>query len=615
MPLKISDVLRSVDEYKIIHPHYEKYSTYLRNAIKRGVDAVGRISTPEMIEAVRIHLSSQTRCTLVISEDSDDMKNRSFCVLEGNTEKWMCQLRCLCARGRIFSLPAYYKKLQDTVLHVGFELDPITVSKSCTVLEIDGNVYEVVSLLLGVEQHEFIEYQRLDRIINFIQNDPQARRYFSLLDRFLKHCRTLHWQERERLLVFSGAVFSALGTTYTRDVDLLYVAEHRHKQELQKVFEEFFRIHHDIEPTVLLSDLNWYTGVNGMRFEYKNRWLTLVLPQISGADNVFHCMSDPTHFFFFGGLKFLSIRLNIFRFSQRSSPDSLADLIMMHRLTNYPVRDILCLPTLTIRQGSPRIFYSHIDSIVNRVHMKIKKYYGEIVPKKRIRKYLPYCEIKEYDINRLDGKPIRDPITWRVEVALFEQENNIIARGSSAGRILQVGVSERRPFSDIVYSESSINRLYRSNRSNSTTTYSDPNSTWDVSKSPYRLVLFHLSLHRFWGEKARLRQNLIATEAPIVIVTFLDGDKVDTALQEQNGQFQIRDRQEPVFGLYRVAETAKVLVYMRKGHGITQGEVQPTVYTPDLVRFFKDMGYIDTKVYLYEGSITSFFKTISFERR
>ena len=155
-------------------------------------------------------------------------------------------------------------------------------------------------------------------------------------------------------IVFSGAIFQTIGLTYTRDIDVLILAENNKPDEVKKMNAQCSDNSIVLDPTILASDGKWYQGEKNL--EYKNLWLTYLLPKSVGVDDILDIAADPKYYFIFMGIKFTSLKLNINRFLSRSNDSSLADLVMLEKINGYKIGDDLCIPNMTIRQGTIKIF-------------------------------------------------------------------------------------------------------------------------------------------------------------------------------------------------------------------------------------------------------------------
>jgi len=101
-------------------------------------------------------------------------------------------------------------------------------------------IYEILGYLMGINCLQTLKYQRLDRIVDFMTGtNTEAKRVYQQMDVFLKFLKTHTWQERDRMIIMSGAVYQAIGLTYTPDIDILVVNSNKNAKEACRMCDRF----------------------------------------------------------------------------------------------------------------------------------------------------------------------------------------------------------------------------------------------------------------------------------------------------------------------------------------------------------------------------------------
>jgi hypothetical protein len=239
------------------------------------------------------------------------------------------------------------------------------------------NYYDSISFLLGIESIRILKYQRLDRIKEFL-NNPEAFTVFDILQQFNNYIHTLSYEERDMNLIHSGSVLEALGTTYTRDVDVIIFKVNDSPDQVKEFIKGIQSKLTEIDQSVIDKNGDYHIKVDEEPLKYKKLWFTYQLPALDGAQDIFDVNVNPVFHFHFAGMKFFNVNLTVYRFLQRASVSSMADLLMLYELNKLDIRDKICLPNMTIRQGKIVAFYGkYLDIYFNAVQKALREYYNK----------------------------------------------------------------------------------------------------------------------------------------------------------------------------------------------------------------------------------------------
>jgi len=231
-------------------------------------------------------------------------------------------------------------------------------------------IYEISTLLLGIDSLLFLEHQNLENYCNnFILTN--AKNSINMIQLFRSKLKFYNWIEKEKFAIFSGAILQFLGTLYTQDLDLQYIDYSNNINQMKNIIEQFneFDIHTIGNNTVIIKDKKnntKYINLSHMYYIYMYEF-----PSMIDVDNLHIIMEDPKYHFHFLGMKCFSLHLTYSRLLSRKHPFSFIDIYMMKKINNLSFQQP-CIPNLTIRQGKVSITNDQED--LYKFYKSIKKY-------------------------------------------------------------------------------------------------------------------------------------------------------------------------------------------------------------------------------------------------
>lgn len=589
--LKISKKIQSVEGIRI-HLCYnlEKYHVYLYKKKKKGISYLRLKLDDVVIEKLLFQLVILKENNNVISLGRKDV---TLPKLSPSRKHDLNYLYVIISENKL--------KFNDEV----FEL---------------GNLYESLGYVLGKEIFNILKYQRLDRIQNFINSKEESYDIYKLLSDFSDYIKRFDWQYRERLVIHSGAFFQTVGTTYTRDLDVLILQEMKPVSEVRTILAKFTKeMKLDVDPSVLVNDENWYTK-DEKTLPYKKLWLSTVWPSLVGAKNMYEVICNPTFYFQFMGIKFVSMDMNINRFLSRSN-QSIVDLIMLEELNGVKLGAKLCIPNMTIRQGNVEIFdEKKINKLYLSIHDKLKKYYSRNMSIGDIKKRISKCSEKLFDIYK--GEVIKDLDTALVKIynqkVKFENykkyatgAENLLDIGS--GRLTDLRFWNSVGIKNAVCIEPSIHSIKKAyeqlnkfgSKTNITIVNGSGDIVWknddkyhDVINKKYDVCSFQFSIHYLMNDINILINNIVPLlhNNSKIIITCMDGNKIHRDIrQSKNGRIEIRNNFEPLFVIYPYYDFSKfvipdkpdILVYLKGSYGVSAGSVERLIDVDKLIQLFK----------------------------
>ncbi len=481
------------------------------------------------------------------------------------------------------------------------------------------NYYDTLSFLLSVETINIIKYQRIDRIKNFL-NDPEALKVYSILQDYNNYIHTLSFEERDMHLIHSGSIFSALGTTYTRDVDTIIVKLEQNEQQTKKFLTDMYSKYNDFDISVLNSTENYYLKPDEEPLKYKKYWFTYQLPALDGAKDIYDVVSNSVFHFYFMGMKFMNINLSIYRFLQRASISSMADLIMLKDINKINLGNKLCLPNMTVRQGKLVVFYGeYLETYFNSLQKALKEYYNKNYTIEELKKLIKHCNAEGFDIYK--GVIVKDPDTDIIKYFHIMIKKSILSQYArnieslldvGSGKLTDMRIWQENNVKNVVGIEPSKESIKmgeeRLKQHGFTGKLNVINGVGDVDwskdsnykialQNKYDVITFQFTLHYMMNNIDVVINNLkkVMKSNTKIIITCMDGNKIHEDFKRFK-RVEIRNKQEPIFAIipmYKVTDNIpdkdnNIIVYFKGAYGVSSGSIEPIIDINKLIDIFKN---------------------------
>ena len=520
------------------------------------------------------------------------------------------------------------------------------------------NLYDSLSFLLGIESINILKYQRLDRIKDFL-NNPESYKVYEILQQYNKYIHTLSNKDRDDYIIHSGSVLEALGTTYTRDVDVIVNKYTFNSYDSKNYIKEITK-YGDIDISVIDKDGDYYIPKMDESMRYKKTWMTYQLPATDGAKDIYDVIINPVFNFYFAGMKFFNVNLTINKFLTRSSISSMADLLMLYEINNLDIRNKICLPNMTIRQGRIVVFYGeYLETYFNKLQKALKEYYNKSYSIEDLKKMIKHCNIEGYDIYK--GAITKDHDTDIIKYfhIMIKQEilkkyaincNYLLDIGS--GKLTDMRLWDVINVKNVVGIEPSIESIELGNEKIKKFGFKGKidvingvgDADWQsdekynvVLKNKYDIITFQFTLHYMMNHIDMIINNLnkIMKSKTKIIITCMDGNKIHNEFI-RNKQIEVRNKQEPIFAIipfYKVTQQIpesdnNILVYFKGAFGVSSGSLEPIIDIQKLIKIFRDNNIkliekknfaeynvpIKSKLYPNQLRVSSYYMSLVFEK-
>jgi len=613
---------------------YKKCISYINDEIKtHNIDKIKK--NEYLLESIRILLCYNINDYHIYLYNTKKKNTTSYLLKldDTTTHKLLYQLACISEHNNIISLadnitiPDVKFKKNNNLNYIYFIISKEKLSFKNQSFELN-NLYNCLGLIFGIESLNYLKYQKLDRIINFIKKDKEALKIYEQINNYYINSNKLDWKEREMNIIFSGVIFSILGTTYTNDIDMIRIDNSLEYNSLSKVFSSYKNWNANIEMSVLAKDNKWFiSDNNGIHVKkYLSTWFTTVWANLVGAENIYEILSNPMYHFNYMGVKFISINMNNIRLQMRSNINSITDLVMLKKINNYQFENF-CIPNMTIRQGKLRIFDNNaIQYMVDQIVIKGKEFYNQTLTKQEISEFLIKCSTKNIDI--YTGAITYDPDTSiikkfhiQIKQSIYSKYckyiNNLLDIGT--GKLTDVFFWNESNIKNVVGIEpsiSSIKKAYKKLesikhlRTNVTIIHGVGDTKWSledkynkVLDKKYDVVMFSFTIHYMIHNIDTLIDNLkqVTKKGTKFIILCMDGTKIKEEFNKRK-IIEVRNDEEPIFAIspYKDDHPDDILVYFKGAYGVANGSIETLVDIGKLISIFNknNIKLIDKKNFL-----------------
>ena len=521
------------------------------------------------------------------------------------------------------------------------------------------NLYDSLSFLLGIESINILKYQRLDRIKEFL-NKPESYKVYEILQQYNNYIHTLSNKDRDDYIIHSGSILEVLGTTYTRDVDVIVNKSIYDANGSRQFIKDITSKYKEIDISVIDKYGEYHTINTNEPLKYKKNWFTYQLPSMDGATDIYDVMINPVFNFYFAGMKFFNVNLTIYRFLNRASIASMADLLMLYEINNLDIRNKICLPNMTIRQGRIVVFYGeYLDIYFNKLQKALKEYYNKSYTIDDLKKMIKHCNIEGYDIYK--GAMTKDHDTDIIKYfhIMIKQEilkkyatncNYLLDIGS--GKLTDMRLWDGINVKNVIGIEPSIESIELGNEKIKKFGFKGKidviNGVGDIDwqsdekynivlKNKYDIITFQFTLHYMMNNIDMIINNLnkVMKSKTKIIITCMDGNKIHNEFI-RNKQVEVRNKQEPIFAIipfYKVTQQIpesdnNILVYFKGAFGVSSGSLEPIIDIEKLIKIFEKNNLkliekknfteynlpIKNKLYPNQLRVSSYYMSLVFEK-
>ena len=471
-------------------------------------------------------------------------------------------------------------------------------------------------LFLGIETFDFLEHQNVEHMLTFIKSSSlhhkKSTQHFSDI---LSLSKLIDSDTRDRIILFSGITLQILGANYTKDVDIIYYSYDADKNAIDKI--KHFSVKHQ----------------NTFDFKIYNN-------NSNNTDNIEHTleiMVDPTQYFYFLGMKFMSVSQFMQRCYMRSVSGSYVDLIMLNKINNYQID--LCLPTIVSNYGLQIVYdYDKRNELINEIVEKLHRWFNINVSKNEIHSLIHSCTDPNHDSMIIDQGI--DPTTYYVMKYLVFACKELLYKYVTGDNVLEVDRYKTRNL--LLYPKLDVKNLtiledskyMRNHIEKVMIKYKDDLGDMQVNIVDGSLTNLPIDLNRFdtiivrhdlEKEKNDIDSKIISLvnlshKNTIVIVIMMDGEKINDMIADSDYIMKVKSHIK--FAIWKLKmqndqlsrDDQKIAVFMERIFEYDKGFVQDIVYVDDVVNKFNKNGFdLINKLNFTDVTGTDVFMTIKKE--
>jgi hypothetical protein len=485
-----------------------------------------------------------------------------------------------------------------------------------------------LSLFLCSQNFKFLHYQDLDRFVSFMKSTKadvvKSVQMFNKILKMMLDLETKDYPTYYRIMLFSGFVLHALGTTYTTDADLIYAAGGLSDRTIENT-SEFLKSVPEID-----------------HFVYTDKSYNI--------DYISHITTDPDDHQYFLGMKIIAVKYHLKRLYLRASPSAFVDMIMMNKINNIKITP--CIPVITIDEEYVTVYNKNtLEKKLKTTQKYFKEWHNINYSIVQLKNIIRRC--KDYPNDPPFYKRIKiDPITIKIESRLYDVRSHImntsLVNGDSTliiddgreyprfyparGTDLSVTIIEPDTTDSDTFISMLENKKKTNPNANTLNRYSIVKG--DIWRDWYLFgndqigefdnIFVNYSLRFLKKDVRTLKQNLIKhhKKGGSLLVIYIDYDSVMNLLQKRD-RFEIQDEdKKTIFGLYTYDPDRDMsgdtynqfIVYLRETYRYGIGSVEPTIRSSDIDIMFDDYDVSTNKrlleIFKHSDKLTEIEKTV-----
>lgn len=439
-----------------------------------------------------------------------------------------------------------------------------------------------ILIFFGIESLDFLNHQDSNRFTNFVHSTDyrhqQSTNHFANL---LELSNSLDDDTRDRIVLFSGITLQFLGANYTKDVDIIYYMQNANALSIKNI-KEFAENNHDT------FDFKFYTDFS------------------DNVDNTKEIMVDPKQYFYFLGLKCMSVRQLIQRCYKRSVSGSYVDLLMLNRINNYHID--LCLPLVVTNYGM-QIVYTPVNrnKLINDIIKKMYIWFNIKINRDEIDNMIKYCENRYHDSMTIE--PGLDPTSHNIKEYLNCATREIVKKYSKKGIVLEIDRWKDRLYDcydddtekviTLVDCDKTVNIIKKKTSNINYETIvkkgglMDVNVIEEIKNIQFDFVFLRHELERNIediNEKIKILKNIVKSEG-VVIISMLNGDIVKNLTMDAD--FLIKTKNITRFGVYNFDKrfNNKYVVYMDRIYEYDKGMLTDVISPSEIIKLLNANGF------------------------
>jgi hypothetical protein len=452
---------------------------------------------------------------------------------------------------------------------------------------------EIIALFfLGIETFDFLEHQNMEHLLSFINSNVfQHKKSTKHFKDILNLSVTIDFDTRDRTILFSGIILQVLGANYTKDIDIIYYTQNASEYAINNMKD--FSTKHE----------------NTFDFKmYDNKG--------DNVENTLEIMVDPLQYFYFLGMKFMSVSQFMQRCYMRSVSGSYVDLIMLNKINNYQID--LCLPNIVSNYGTQIVYdYDKKFTLIDEIIEKLHRWFNIDISINEIQSLIHSCTDPTHDSMIIDQG--LDPTTHYIMKYLVFASKEILYKYVTGESVLEIDRFKTRNLllypklnikhltilEDSVYMRNHITKNMKKNKNELYDIDVDIvdgtllNMSDKIIRKQYDTIIVRhdLDIDKDIIDKKIATLSNLSHIGTIIIVIMMNGEEIDKLVV--NNDFIINIKSQIKFAIWRLKtqkeaitrDKQKIVLFMERIFEYDKGFVQDVVYIKDTVNKFDNMGF------------------------
>ena len=256
-----------------------------------------------------------------------------------------------------------------------------------------NQIIDIANSIFNWNSISFLEKQMLYKFIKMFSiydsNSSSTSSGFHFINNFKNYlAQNIAMEDRERFMITGGGMIYIYGLRRPQDLDF-FINKYPTKQNTdgfnKLISEDFINENTKVEEwDAIYPPLKWKDFYE----EYHSEWAATV-----GGKNMLQCMIDPRYHFYYMGLKFITMELELYRRNTRGRPAAVADIIAINHFLGYNTKIKPIAKKVYIKypgKEDAELVLTNENKFISTVVYKLRLRYGIIKTKLDIKKLITF---------------------------------------------------------------------------------------------------------------------------------------------------------------------------------------------------------------------------------
>jgi len=227
---------------------------------------------------------------------------------------------------------------------------------------------EVAELLCNENSLQMLKYQRIDRLLTD-KNYPSYVLIMTIKNWIYKNILLV---DQIRFMLTGSSLLYSLGTRKIKDIDLLvyHIPEKTETIDFDQKMNYYFRNNKTKFPLVDYAQKGYGEWVVGGKKDYASVWYETKWPMLYGSKSIHETFLNPKFYYYYFGIKMISIDADIARRIVRGRAAAYADLLSLIKINNMKI----VIPPIPASYRKDGVVTKYTDTEINQLYKRIQTY-------------------------------------------------------------------------------------------------------------------------------------------------------------------------------------------------------------------------------------------------